>query len=111
MITDDAAYLPEIYQQFRRNFPDVAAAYDALGGRLHEAGPLDAKTRRLVTLATAAGMQAEGAVRSHVRKAVAEGISRQEIDQTILLGLTTVGFAAMIAALKWAQEVFDAQAG
>jgi 4-carboxymuconolactone decarboxylase len=102
-------HIPEIYEDFRRDYPDLSAAYDALASSLHEAGPLDQKTRRLVKLGIAVGTESEGAVRSHVRKALGEGISRAEIEQTILLGLTTAGFPRMIAALKWAREVIGAQ--
>jgi 4-carboxymuconolactone decarboxylase len=98
-------YLPDIYEQFRADFPAVAAAYDALAGQVHETGPLDQRTRRLVKLGIAVGTEAEGGVRSHVRKALAEGISSAEIEHAILLSFTTVGFPAMIAALKWAREV------
>ncbi len=104
----DASYLPDIYTQFRRDFPEVATAYDALGGALHEAGPLDAKTRRLVKLSVAVGAEAEGAVRSHVRKALHEGITRQEIEHAIVLSMTSAGFAGMVASLQWAREVFEA---
>ena len=69
-------YLPEIYEQFRSDFPEVARAYDALSGSLHEAGPLDQRSRRLVKLGIAVGAESEGAVRSHVRKALDEGIKR-----------------------------------
>ena len=103
-------YLPEIYEQFRTDFPNVARSYDDLSGALHEAGPLDQRTRRLVKLAVAIGAEAEGAVRSHVRKALDEGISRPEVEHAILLSLTTAGFPAMVAALKWAREVFEARA-
>jgi alkylhydroperoxidase/carboxymuconolactone decarboxylase family protein YurZ len=102
-------YLPEIYTQFRRDYAQVAEAYDALAGTIHEAGPLDAKARRLVKLAVAVGAEAEGAVRSHVRKALDEGITAAEVEHTILLSLTVAGFPTMIAALKWAREVFTAQ--
>lgn len=108
-MTRETEYLPEIYTQFRRDFPEIAEAYDRLGNALHVVGPLDARTRRLVKLATAVGTQSEGAVRSHVRKALDEGITRAEIEHTIVLSLTTAGFAAMVAALKWAREVFDAR--
>lgn len=101
-------YLPAIYAQFRERYPAIAQAVDALSGSLYEAGPLDPRTRRLIKLGIAVGAEAEGAVRSHVRKAVAEGISRAEIEHTILLSLTTAGFPAMVAALKWAHEVLDA---
>jgi alkylhydroperoxidase/carboxymuconolactone decarboxylase family protein YurZ len=45
-----------------------------------------------------------------VRRALDDGVGRDEIEHTILLSLTTAGFAAMIAALKWAREVFDVRA-
>lgn len=102
-------YLPRIYEEFRRDYPDIVSAYDALSERVHESGSLDQRTRRLVKLSVAVGAEAEGAVRSHARKALAEGISRQEIEHAILLSLTTAGFPAMVAALKWAREVFQAQ--
>ncbi len=98
-------YLPEIYEQFRSDYPQIAQAYDALSGSLHDAGPLDAKTRRLIKLGIAVGAEAEGGVRSHVRKALAEGITPAEVEQAVLLSLTTAGFPAMVAALKWAREV------
>jgi 4-carboxymuconolactone decarboxylase len=104
-------YLPEIYAGFRQDYPDVASAYDQLASRIHELGSLDARTRRLVKLGVAVGAESEGAVRSHVRKALGEGITPAEIEQAILLGLTAAGFPAMIAALKWAREVFAAQDG
>jgi alkylhydroperoxidase/carboxymuconolactone decarboxylase family protein YurZ len=102
-------YLPEIYEQFRRDFPQVADAYDELSGTIHDAGPLDARTRRLVKLSVAVGASAEGAVRSHVRKALDEGVTPAEIEHAILLGLTVAGFPTMIAALKWAREVLSAR--
>jgi len=101
-------YLPAIYEQFRRDYPDIASAYADLSGKLHDSGPLDPRTRRLVKLAVAVGAESEGAVRSHVRKALAEGFSVAEIEHAILLSLTTAGFPVMIAALKWAREVLQA---
>ncbi len=102
-------YLPEIYEQFRRDYPELATAFDSLSGRLHESGPLDARARRLVKLGIAVGAESEGAVRSHVRKALSEGMTSAEIEHAILLGLTTAGFPSMIAALKWAREVIDSR--
>ena len=102
-------YLPEIFEQFRRDFPEVAAAYRELSGALHDAGPLDQKTRRLAKLAISVGCESEGAVRSHVRKALDEGIARAEIEHVVMLGLTTAGFPKTIAALKWTREVLQAR--
>lgn len=84
-------------------------AFEALSKTLHEAGPLGARERRLLKLGVAIGASSEGAVRSHVRKALAEGFSADEIRHAVLLSLTTAGFPQMIAALKWANEVLDAR--
>lgn len=110
MAPHEAEYRPDVYEDFRRAYPDVARAYDALGDQLHRAGPLDQRTRRLLKLGIAVGAGAEGAVRSHVRKALDEGVDRAEIEHAIVLSLTTAGFATMMAALKWADEVFAARA-
>ncbi|MAG35786.1 MAG: hypothetical protein CL878_06025 [Dehalococcoidia bacterium] len=103
------AYLPDIYQQFRKDFPEVNAAHEALSTKLHEEGPLDQRSRRLVKLGLAVGSQSQGAVRSHVRRALDEEFTPAEIEHAIVLGLTSVGFPAMIAALQWARDVFAAR--
>lgn len=103
-----AEYIPEIFERFRTDYPKVAAAYAELSSTLHDCGPLDRRARRLVKLSVAVGASAEGAVRSHTRKALAEGISVDEIEHAILLSLTSVGLPSMVAALKWAREVFAA---
>ncbi len=98
-------YLPEIFQQFRRRYPAVKEAFDALGAAEHEAGPLGERERRLVKLGIAVGAESEGAVRSHVRKLLGIGVSEEEIMHAIVLSLTTIGFPATNAALAWAEEV------
>lgn len=97
--------LPEIYERFTDEYRGIEEAYQNLGAAVHEAGPLDDRSRCLVKLGIAIGAESEGAIRSHVRKAFDSGISRQEIEHSILLSLTTVGFPRMIAALQWSREV------
>jgi 4-carboxymuconolactone decarboxylase len=100
-------YLPNVYVDFRNRFPDVAEAQDKLASTLDGAGPLDLKTARLVKLGIAVGQLAEGAVRSNVRKAIAAGASRDEVEQVVLLAMTTSGFPTVIAAWGWVREVLD----
>ncbi|TAK20713.1 MAG: carboxymuconolactone decarboxylase family protein [Chloroflexota bacterium] len=102
----NGAYVPTIYREFVRDYPAVANAYEAFASAVHDAGPLDERTRRLVKFAAAVGAGSEGAVRSHARKALAAGISRQEIEHVILLAAPNVGLPTSIAALGWAREVF-----
>lgn len=102
-------YLPDVYLSFRERFPDVAAATDELGVSLDQAGPLDARERRLVKLGIAIGALADGAVRSNVRKALGEGATPEEIRHVGLLALTTAGFPTTIAALSWIDQVLGAE--
>ncbi len=103
-----ADYLPDVYRSFRERFPEVAGALDELGRTTEAAGSLDVRTQRLVKLGIAIGALAEGAVRSNVRKALAEGASAEDIRHVVVLAITTAGFPAAVAALGWADEVLDA---
>ncbi len=100
-------YLPGTYMEFIRRYPDIGRAYADLSNSCHKAGPLDKKTRRLIKLGIAIGINSEGAVRSHARRALEEGISPEEIRHTVLLAFTTAGFPYMIAAHKWVEEVLE----
>lgn len=97
--------LPAAFQQIREEFPEVAAAYDALGSAAHEAGPLDVKTRQLVKLALAVGAQLEGATHAHTRRSLAADISPEEIKHVVLLAMTTLGFPATVKAYTWINDV------
>lgn len=100
-------YLPDIYKEFKQQFPKVAEAYDALAVGCHDWGPLDKKTRRLMKLGIAIGLSSEGGVRSHARRGLEEGISPDELRHAVLMAFTTAGFPTMIAAMKWVDEVID----
>ena len=100
-------YLPNIYKEFKQQFPEIAKAYDELAVKCHGWGPLDAKTRRLIKLGIAIGLSSEGGVRSHARRALEEGITTDELRHAVLVAFTTAGFPTMIAAMKWVDEVID----
>ena len=98
---------PRVYDAFKREHPDVIGAFEQLSDIVHLRGPLASRERRLVKLGIAVGTKTPGGVRSQVRKALDEGLSRAEIEHAILLSITTAGFPAMIAALGWSREVPD----
>ena len=100
-------YLPDIYEEFKQKYPEIARAYDELAIKCHQQGPLEEKTRRLVKLGVAIGMNSPGGVRSHARRALEEGITAEELRHAVLLALTTAGFPRMIAALKWVEKVIE----
>ena len=72
-----------------------------------DAGPIDSKARRLVKLALAIGVLSEGAVHSHVRRALNEGISKEEIKQVALLAIPTLGFPQGVRVLTWIEDITD----
>ncbi len=100
-------YLPDVYKDFQQRFPEIAKSYDELALECHQGGPLDEKTRRLIKLGIAIGLSSEGGTRSHARRALEMGISPDELRHVVLLALTTAGFPAMTAAMKWVEEVID----
>ena len=103
------SYLPDIYQHFERAFPTVHAAHQELARRCYEVGPLDERSARLVKLGIAIGAQAEGAVRSHARRALAEQTRPEELRDVGLLALTTIGFPHTVAGLGWIEEVIESK--
>jgi 4-carboxymuconolactone decarboxylase len=102
-------YLPNIYKEFQQQFPEIAKSYDELALKCHGWGPLNEKTRRLIKLGIAIGLNSEGGVRSHARRALAEGVTADEVRHAVLLAFTTAGFPTMIAAMKWVDKVIQKQ--
>ncbi len=99
--------VPKRFKKFREDFPKVASAYEALGDAVHEAGPLDAKTRALIKLSISAGARLEGGFHSHVRKALDAGVTKEEMVHAVLLALPTIGLPSMMAALSWIDDIVE----
>jgi alkylhydroperoxidase/carboxymuconolactone decarboxylase family protein YurZ len=106
-MTEPSALPPSGAGQFATTYPGVWEAYTALGKASADVGPLDASARRLVKLALAIGAGSEGAVHSHVRQAVADGATADELRQVAILAITTLGFPAAMAAFSWINDVLD----
>jgi alkylhydroperoxidase/carboxymuconolactone decarboxylase family protein YurZ len=97
---------PETYQEFVRRFPKLGQAWESLHAA-GDSGPLDEKTRRLVKLSIAIGALREGAVHANVRKALATGITRQEIDHVLALAAGTLGLPATVATYSWIEDAAE----
>jgi 4-carboxymuconolactone decarboxylase len=100
--------LPKPYQQFRLDHPEVYAAYEQLGKHAADAGPLEPKVRELIKLGMAAANGSESAVQSHTHRALEAGATSQEIEHALILGINTVGFSRIMAALGWARQAISA---
>jgi alkylhydroperoxidase/carboxymuconolactone decarboxylase family protein YurZ len=98
-------YLPEIFKQFVERHGEVADKFREVGELCSKAGRLDAKTQHLIQLGISVGAGSKGGVRSHARRALEAGASKDDLLQATLLSATIVGFPAMIAAYGWVQEM------
>jgi alkylhydroperoxidase/carboxymuconolactone decarboxylase family protein YurZ len=99
--------LPGTFKQFCDKFPALANAHDAMTDAAFDAGPLDEKACSLIKIGISLGAGLESAVKSHVRRASEAGASPAEIEQAILLAMTTVGFPRTVAAWSWARQQFE----
>ena len=95
---------PGFYLNLTRKHPQYIAAVEALGHAVRESGPLDSKVLHLVQLAAAAAIRSEGAVHSHVRRALEEGVTPDEIRHALISLTNTIGFPNVTASLSWCEE-------
>jgi 4-carboxymuconolactone decarboxylase len=101
--------LPPVPEHIAEEHPDVWAAVQKLGTALSQAGPLDGRTKRLVHLALALGANSHGAVHSHARRGLAEGMSAAELEHVALLAGTTLGWPQAVKGLTWIKDVTQAR--
>jgi 4-carboxymuconolactone decarboxylase len=97
---------PTAFRSFIARFPKLGAAHESVARAADAAGPLDAKTCSLIKIGLCIGAGLESAAKSHVRRAVRNGATVEEIEQAILLAMNTCGFPRTVAAWTWAQEQF-----
>lgn len=95
---------PEWFALLKKRHKEFIAAVDDLGQAVREAGPLDEKSTQLIQLAAAAAIRSEGAVHSHVKRALQAGAKPDEIYHAIMLLTSTIGFPNVSAALSWASD-------
>ena len=105
----DPTTLPAASGRLAETQPDIWKAYSALGKVCAEAGPLDGKAIRLVKLALAIGADSEGAVHSHVRRALVEGITPDALRHVAVLAIPTLGFPRAMRAMTWLEDVLTGQ--
>lgn len=99
--------LPRAYKAFVARFPEMAAAHDQAGLAAKDAGPLDGKTCALIKIGICVGAGLESALRSHVRRAMQQGVTEAEIEQAIVQAMTTCGFPQTVKAWTWAHVQFE----
>lgn len=104
---DNTEELPSTAGELAEQYPDVWEQYTGLGKACSEAGPISDETKRLVKLALAAGSESEGAVHSHVRRALEEGIEPETLRHVAILSIPTLGFPKAMATLTWIDDLAE----
>lgn len=69
---------------------------------------LDKKTRSIVTVSMLIALNAHGALKGHVRGALNNGVSPDEIREIVMHAAVYCGYPASLAAMKVAREVIEA---
>ncbi len=102
----EASY-PGWYNLIKEKHGKFMEALEQLGETVRRAGPLDEKTSHLIQLAGAAAIRSEGAVHSHVRRALEAGATPEEIYHAVLLLTSTIGFPNTSAAMSWVYTALE----
>ena len=102
-------YLPDIFKKFVERNREISEALLKVGELCSQAGPIDNVTQHLIQMGIAVGANSQGGVRSHARRALDAGATKEQLSQTVLLSATIVGFPAMIAAYGWLEEMISAR--
>lgn len=97
---------PPNHLRFVKRYPLLGEAWELIG-RAGREGPLDEKSVRLIKLAVAMGAMREGAVHSNVRRALAEGLNREEVEQVLALAAGTLGMSATAAVFTWVGDILS----
>jgi alkylhydroperoxidase/carboxymuconolactone decarboxylase family protein YurZ len=91
----------ELYLKLKDRHSGLIEAVEALSKTARTSGPLDEKTGHLIQLGAAAAIHSIGSVRSHAARALAAGATLEEIQHTIIVLTSTIGFPTVAAALSW----------
>jgi len=94
-------------QTFIDESPEVQKTYAAFIQSLIELNSLDNKTKQLIYIGMKMIADDENAVKMHVPMARANGASREEIKETVLLGLSVIGLKAASKYLPVVLESYD----
>jgi alkylhydroperoxidase/carboxymuconolactone decarboxylase family protein YurZ len=92
---------------FKKEAPEVAAAFDGLIDSLKNTSGLDPKTKQLIYIGIKAAAGDATAVGFHAQMAKMLGAGRAEVLDTILVTLSVCGLTGVGSCLKPALDAFD----
>ena len=87
--------------------PLQEAAMEHVWGGVWNRDGLDRKTRSIVTVSMLVALQAHGELKGHVRGALQNGVSQEELREIIMHAAAYCGYPAALSAMRVAREVVD----
>ena len=88
---------------FNRPFEELVNQY--CFGEIWGRPGLDRKTRSIVTLSMLTGLNRPNQIRAHVKGAIANGVSKEEISEVLLHAMIYCGVPKAVEGFRSAQEV------
>ncbi len=89
------------------DMPLQEAAMEHAWGGVWTRGGIDRKTRSIVTVSMLIAQQAHGELKGHVRGALNNGVSPEELREIIMHAAAYCGYPAALSAMRVAREVLD----
>jgi 4-carboxymuconolactone decarboxylase len=90
---------------FNRPFEELVNQY--CFGEIWARPGLDRKTRSIITLSMLTGLNRPNQIRAHVKGAIANGLSKKEIQELFLQAAIYCGVPAAVDSFRIAKEVFQ----
>lgn len=83
------------------------AAMEHVWGSVWARDGLDRKTRSIITVSMLIALRAEGELKGHLRGALNNGVSPEEIREIVMHAACYCGYPAALAAMRVARAVID----
>lgn len=93
---DIAQDLTGAIKALHKAIPDTMKAFSGLANAASADGALDPKTKELIAIAIAVTARCDGCIAFHVRAAIKYGASREEVAETVAMGVYMGGGPSMI---------------
>ncbi len=77
----------QLFKQLEEDFPEELGAFKELSRVLERDGSLDRKTKDLILIALAVGVRCEKCIAFHIRNAVMNGVSKEQILEAAMLNV------------------------
>lgn len=89
------------------DMPLQEAAMEHVWGGVWTRDGLDRRTRSIVTVSMLVALQAHGELKGHVRGALNNGVSQEELREVIMHAAAYCGYPAALSAMRVARQVID----